>query len=171
MNWKPKKGVGKKLYVVELDNTCNFSWFIKQDNLCTSSTVIPIMKMYKDVLIITNGETNSSLFITAKRKGEKEYRTFKLKKIETIEENNGIIVMKGKNVFITNDKKNILKLISPIYKKRLMTAQKDAVAAAHGETRYKYTYCSMDYALSVTNEQPKCISDSYKRFLQKLKEL
>ncbi len=171
MNWKPKKGVGKKLYVVELNSECNFNWFIKQDNLCISSTVTPIMKMYKDVLIITNGEKNNSSFITAKRKGDKEYRAFKLKKIETIEENNGIIVMKGKNVFITNDKKAILKLISPTYKKKLMTAQQDAVAAAHGKTRYQYQYCSMDYALSVTNEQPKHISDSYKLFLQKLKEL
>jgi hypothetical protein len=171
MNWKPKKGVGKKLYVVELDDNCNFSWYMEKDNLCTSSTVTPIMKMYKDVLIITNGETNSSLFITAKRKGDKEYGTFKLKKIKTIEENNGIIVMKGKNVFITNDKKTILKLISPIYKKRLMTAQQDAVDAAHGKTRYEYAHCSKDYALSVTNEQPKRISDSYKLFLQKLKKL
>ena len=134
------------------------------------------MKMYKDVLIITNGETNISLFITAKRKNDKEYRTFKLKNIkktETIEENNGIVVMKGKNVLITNDKKTILKFISPTYKKRLTTAQQDAVDAAHGKTKakYVYTYYSMDYALSKVNEQPKCISDSYKFFLQKLKEL
>lgn len=169
MNWKPKKGVGKKLYVVELDN--HFSWYIKQDNLCTLSTAIPIMKMYKDVLIITNGQTNNSLYITAKRKGDKEYRAFKLKKIKTIEENNGIIVMEGTNVFITNDKKTILKFISPAYKKRLIIAQQEAVDAAHGKTKHSHTYYSMDYTLSKINEQPKRISDSYKLFLQKLKEL
>ena len=169
MNWKPKKGIGKKLYVVELDN--HFSWYIKEDNLCTSSTVAPIMKMYKDVLIITNGQTNNSLFITAKRKGDKEYRAFKLKKIKTIEENNGIIVMKGTNVFITNDKKTILKFISPAYKKRLIIAQQEAVDAAHGKTKHSRTHYSMDYMLSKINEQPKRISDSHKLFLQKLKEL
>lgn len=169
MNWKPKKGVGKKLYVVELDNS--FSWYIKQDNLCTSSTVTPIMKMYKDVLIITNGQTNGSLFITAKIKGDKEYRAFKLKKIKTIEENNGIIVMKGTNVLITNDKKTILKFILPTYKKKLLTAQQEAVDAAHRKTKYGYTYHSMDYLPSKVNEQPKCISDSYKLFLRKLKKL
>ena len=171
MNWKPKKGVGKKLYVVELDNC--FSWYIKQDNnLCISSTVAPIMKMYKDVLFITNGQTNNSLYITARRKGDKEYRTFKLKKIKTIEENNGIVVMKGTNVLITNDKKTILEFISPIYKKRLITAQQDIVDAVHGKSsKYGYIYSSKDYILSKINEQPKCISDSYKLFLQKLKEL
>ena len=171
MNWKPKKGVGKKLYVVELDNC--FSWYIKQDNLCTSSTIAPIMKMYKDVVIITNGQTNNSLFITAKRKDDKEYKTFKLKKIKTIEENNGIVVMKGTNVFITNDKKTILDFISPIYKKRLKTAQQDAVDVAHGKNKnkYKYHYYSTDYVLSMVNGQPKRISDSYKLFLQKLKGL
>lgn len=168
MNWKPKKGIGKKLYVVELDNA--FSWYIKEDNLCTAS-VTPIMKMYKDVLIITNGTTNNSLYITAKEKGDKEYITFRLKKIKTIEENNGIIVMKGTDVLITNDKKTILDFISPIYKKKLITAQKEAVNAAHGETKYGHVYSSMDYTLSRVSEQPKCISDSYKRFLQKLKDL
>lgn len=171
MNWKPKKGVGKKLYVVELDDNHNFCWYIKQDNLCTSSTVAPIMKMYKDVLIITNGQTNNSLFIIAKRKGDKEYRAFKLNKIKTIEENNGIIVMEGTNVLITNDKKTIFSHISPIYKKRLITAQQEAVDAAHGKTKPSHTCFSMDYTLSRINEQPKRISDSYKLFLQKLKEL
>ena len=168
MNWKPKKGVGKKLYVVELDNS--FNWYIKQDYLCTTSTAVPIMEMYKDVLIITNGRTNNSLYITAKRKSDKEYGTFKLKKIETIEENNGIIVMKGKNVLITNDKKTILKLISPTYKKRLIAAQQEALDAVHGKIKQKYDY-SMDYTLSRVNEQPKHISDSYKFFLQMLKKL
>jgi hypothetical protein len=169
MNWKPKKGVGKKLYVVELDDS--FTWCIEKDNLCTSSTVIPIMKTYKDVLIIANGQTNGSLFITAKKKGDKEYRTFKLKKIETIEENNGIIVMKGTNVLITNDKKTILDFISPIYKKKLRIAQQDAVDAAHGKLKYVYVFRSIDYILTKVNEQPKCISDSYKLFLQDLKKL
>lgn len=169
MNWKPKKGVGKKLYVVELDNC--FSWYIKQDNLCTSLTVAPIMKMYKDVLFITNGQTNDSLYITARRKGDEEYRTFKLKKIKTIEENNGIVVMKGTNVLITNDKKTILEFISSIYKKRLITAQQDLVDAVHGKSKYGYIYTSKDYVLSKAIKQPKCISDSYKLFLQKLKEL
>ena len=169
MNWKPKKGVGKKLYVIELDNT--FHWYIEQDSLCTTSTATPIMYMYKDVLIITNGHTNNSLFITAKRASDKEYRTFKLKKIKTIEENNGIIVMKGTNVFITNDKKTILEFISPKYKKRLTTAQQEAVDAAHGKVKAEHTYYSMDYTLSRVTEQPKCISDSYKLFLRKLKNL
>lgn len=164
MNWKPKKGVGKKLYVVELDNY--FSWYIKQDSLCTSSIVTPIMKMYKDVLFITNGQTNNSLFITAKIKGDKEYRAFKLKKIKTIEENNGIVVMKGTNVLITNDKKTILEFISPIYKKRLRTAQQDAVDAAHGNSKYSNFFYSKDWV-----NEPKCISDSYKLFLQRLKTL
>jgi len=168
MNWKPKKGVGKKLYVVELDNS--FSWYIKEDNLCMSSTVAPIMKMYKDVLIITNGHTDNSLFITAKRKGDKEYRTFKLKKFKTIEENNGIIVMKGTNVLITNDKKSIFNYISPIYKKRLTIAQQEAVDSAHGKIK-RSSYYTMDYILSKVNKQPKYISDSYKLFLQNLKEL
>ena len=169
MNWKPKKGVGKKLYVAELDT--NFSWYIKQDNLCTSSTAVPFMKMYKDVLIITNGQTDSSSFITAKRKGDKEYRTFKLKKIKTIEENNGIVVMKGANVLITNDKKSIFNHFSPIYKKRLTIAQQDAVAAAHGKNRYERAYFTMNYTLSKVNEQPKRIIDSYNLFLRNLKEL
>lgn len=170
MNWKPKKGVGKKLYIVELDSS--FSWYIKQDNLCTSSLVAPIMNMYKDVLIITNGQTNNSLFITAKRKNDKEYRTFKLKKIKTIEENNGIIVMKGTNVLITNDKKTILDFISPTYKKRLIAAQQEAVDAAHGKIkRDNYFYHNTDYFLSLINVQPKHISDSYKLFLQELKKL
>lgn len=169
MNWKPKKGVGKKLYVVELSS--GFSWYIQQDNLCTSSTVVPIMEMYKNVLFITNGETNSSLFITAKRKGDEEYRTFKLKKIKTIEENNGIIVMKGTNVLITNDKKTILDFISPVYKKRLRAAQQEAVDAAHGGIKRVVSYYTTDYILSKVNEQPKHISDSYKLFLQGLKKL
>ena len=170
MNWKPKKGVGKKLYVVELTN--GFSWYIKLDNLCTSSTIVPTMTMYKDVLFITNGQTSSSLYITAKREGDKEYGTFRLKKIKTIEENNGIVVMKGTNVLITNDKKSIFNYVSPIYKKRLITAQQDAVEAAHGQsTRYKRMYYSTDYVLSSVCKQPQRISDSYKLFLQKLKEL
>lgn len=165
MNWKPKKGAGKKLYVVELNSY--FNWYIRQDNLCELSTITPIMNTYKDVLIITNGQTNNTLFIIAKRKDDEEYRTFKLKKIKTIEENNGIIVMKGKDVLITNDKKTILDSISPTYKKRLAIAQQDAVDAAHGKTKNKYTY----YRLSKVSGQPKCISDSYKLFLQKLKAL
>ena len=131
------------------------------------------MYAYKDVLIITNGTTSSSFYITAKEKGDKEYRTFKLNKIKTIEENNGIIVMKGKDVLITNDKKTILEFISPIYKKRLITAQQDAVDAAHGKIKdeYNFIYTSMDYKLSKIIGQTKCISDSYKLFLQKLKGL
>ena len=169
MNWKPKKGVGKKLYVVELNDI--FNWYIKEDNLCTSSTITPIMEMYKDVLIITNGQTNNSLFITAKRKSDKEYRAFKLKKIKTIEENNGIIVMKGTNVLITNDKKTILEFISPKYKKKLREAQQEAVDAAHGKIKHEHCYYSMDYTMSKINGQPNHISDSYKLFLQNLKEL
>ncbi len=169
MNWRPKKGVGKKLYVVELGDV--FNWYIRQNYLCTSSTVVPIMEMYKDVLIITSGRTNNSLYITAKKKDDKEYRAFKVKKVETIEENNGIIVMKGRNVLITNDKKTILEFISPIYKKRLIAAQQEAVDVAHGEIKQEYDYYALGYALSKVNEQPKRIGDSYKLFLQELKEL
>ena len=74
-------------------------------------------------------------------------------------------------MLITNDKKTIFNHISPIYKKRLITAQQEAVDAAHGKTKPEHTYFSMEYTLSRINEQPKRISNSYKLFLQKLKEL
>ena len=106
MNWKPKKGVGKTLYAID---TWNYNFNSSTPySAWTSDIHYPTIVKYTDVIIITNGATKRSTFIVAKKKGDTEYKTYKLKKINSInEDKQGVVLMRGQNIVISNDKKEL----------------------------------------------------------------
>ena len=177
MNWKPKKGVGKTLYAIDISKY-NFNstspytiWAL--DSYC------PIIVKYTDVMIITNGTTKSTTFIiakkksdsvTSKKKGDTEYKAYKLKKINSInEEKQGVVLMRGQNLFISNDKKELLNIFSGLYKTKEIAARKAIEEYKAGAFNHYYT--NPNWLGQRLMEQPKYVMESYKNFVKKLKKI
>lgn len=176
MNWKPKKGVGKTLYSIDINNYDFKS--TSPYGIWTSDSHCPTIVKYTDVLIITNGVTKGSTFIVAKKKsdsvtnkkkGDTEYKTYKLKKINSInEDKQGVVLMRGQNIIISNDKKELLNIFSGLYKKKEIAARKSIDDYNAGAYSY---YSSSDWIGQRLMEQPKCVMESYKIFVKQLKKI
>lgn len=173
MNWKPKKGVGKTLYVIETFNV-NFTSTYPY-SMWSNDGYYPNMTKYNNVMIITNGNTDKSTYIVAKKNKDTEYKTYKIKKINTVDETKqGIILMKGQNVIISNDKKIILKELITKYKNKEKLAREDINNFKEGKYKGYFQPQNTSYMKYITDkfyDQPKYVMLSYKKFLQKLKEL
>lgn len=168
MNWKPKKGVGKTLYAID---TWNYNFNSSTPySAWTSDIHYPTIVKYTDVIIITNGPTKRSTFIVAKKKGDTEYKTYKLKKINSInEDKQGVVLMRGQNIIISNDKKELLNIFSGLYKTKEIAARKSIDDYNAGVFNYYYT--NLNWIGQKLMEQPKYVMASYKNFVEKLKKI
>lgn len=167
MNWKPKKRVGKTLYAIDTWNY-NFN-STSPHGVWTSDIYCPTIVKYTDVLIITNGATKGSTFIVAKKKKDTEYKTYKLKKINSInEDKQGIVLMRGQNIVISNDKKELLNILTGLYKKKEIAARKAIDEYKAGVFNY---YSNPELIGRRLMVQPKYVMESYKNFVKKLKKI
>lgn len=177
MNWKPKKGVGKTLYAIDtykydFNSTSPYS-------IWASDSYCPTIVKYTDVMIITNGATKSTTFIIAKKKGDsitnknikdKEYKTYKLKKINSInEDKQGVVLMRGQSILISNDKKELLNILTNLYKTKEIAARKAIDEYKAGA--FNHYYVNSDWIEQRLMAQPKYVMESYKNFVKKLKEI
>lgn len=176
MNWKPKKGVGKTLYAIDIRNY-NFNSTSPYD-IWTSDLYCPTIVKYTDVMIVTNGATKSTTFIIAKKKNnsitnknikDNEYKAYKLKKISSInEDKQGVVLMRGQSIIISNDKKELLNILTSLYKKKEIAARK--AIDNYNAGGYSY-YSSSDWIGQRLMTQPKYVMESYKNFVKKLKKI
>lgn len=176
MNWKPKKGVGKTLYAIDICNY-NFNSTIPYD-IWTSDLYCPTIVKYTDVMIVTNGATKSTTFIIAKKKSDSltnknikdnEYKAYKLNKINSVnEDKQGVVLMRGQNIIISNDKKELLNILTSLYKKKEIAARK--AIDDYNAGGYNY-YSSSDWIGQRLIAQPKYVMESYKNFVKKLKKI
>ena len=176
MNWKPKKGVGKTLYAIDIFNY-NFNSTSPYGEW-TSDSYCPTIVKYTNVMIITNAATNGSTFIVAKKKsdsvhgkkkGDTEYKTYKLKKINTInEDKKGVVIIRGNNIILSNDKKELLNIFSGLYKTKEIAARKAIDNYKAGMFSY---YSNPEWVGRKLIAQPKYVMESYKNFVKKLKEI
>ena len=168
MNWKPKKGVGKTLYAID---TWNYNFNSSTPySAWTSDIYYPTIVKYTDVIIITNGPTKRSTFIVAKKKGDTEYKTYKLKKINSInEDKQGVVLMRGQNIIISNDKKELLNIFSGLYKTKEIAARK--AIDDYNAGAFNYYYTNLNWIGQKLMEQPKYVMASYKNFVEKLKKI
>ena len=177
MNWKPKKGVGKTLYAIDINNY-NFN-STSPYGIWASDSYCPIIVKYTDVMIITNGATKGSTFmvakkksdsVTSKKKGDTEYKTYKLKKINTInEDKQGVVIIRGKDVILSNDKKELLNILTSLYKKKEIAARKAIDEYKTGA--FNHYYVNSDWIGQRIMTQPKYVMESYKNFVEKLKKI
>lgn len=176
MNWKPKKRVGKTLYAID---TWNYNFNSTSPyGVWSSDLYCPTIVKYTDVLIITNGVTKGSTFIVAKKKSDSitgkkkedtEYKTYKLKKINSInEDKQGIVLMRGQNIVISNDKKELLNILTGLYKKKEIAARKAIDEYKAGAFSY---YNNSELIRQRLMAQPKHVMESYKNFVKKLKKI
>lgn len=169
MNWKPKKGIGKTLYVIDLYNISFNSDSIY--SIWSNDVNYPLVTKYKQVIIITNGVTSGSTFIVAKKNKDKEYRTYKLKKISTInEEKQGVVIFKGQNILMSNSKKELIRLMATLYKQKEKLARKCIDEFNKGIYGGHY-YGTSEYFRTKVMQQPKCVMQSYKNFVEYFKKL
>lgn len=168
MNWKPKKGVGKTLYAIDI---CNYNFDSSTPyGAWASGTYYPTIVKYTDVIIITNGATKRSTFIVAKKKGDTEYKTYKLKKINSInEDKQGVVLMRGQNIIISNDKKELLNIFSGLYKAKEIAARK--AIDDYNASVFNHHYTNLNWIGQKLMEQPKYVMASYKNFVEKLKKI
>lgn len=176
MNWKPKKGVGKTLYAIDINNYDFNS--TSPYGAWTSDSYYPTIVKYTDVLIITNGATKNTTFIIAKKKSDSitnknikdnEYKTYKLKKINSInEDKQGIVLMRGQNIVISNDKKELLNILTGLYKKKEIAARKAIDDYKAGVYSYHY---NSEWIGEILIGQHKYVMESYKNFVKKLKKI
>lgn len=176
MNWKPKKGVGKTLYAIDI-------WFdfnsVNPYGVWTSDSYFPTIEKYTDVMILTNGINKRRTFIIAKNKSDSttnkkikdnEYKTYELKKIDSInEDKKGVVIIKGNKTILSNDKKEILNIVTGLYKNKEIEARKtidDYKAGAFG-----HYFHNSSWLEEKIMEQPKCVMESYKNFVEKLKKI
>ena len=168
MNWKPKKRVGKTLYAIDTWNyNFNSSTLYRA---WASDTYYPTIVKYTDVIIITNGPTKRSTFIVAKKKGDTEYKTYKLNKINSInEDKQGVVLMRGENIIISNDKKELLNIFSGLYKTKEIAARK--AIDDYNAGVFNHCYANLNWFGKRLMEQPKYVMASYKNFVEKLKKI
>jgi hypothetical protein len=124
---------------------------------------------YTNVLIITNGTSKITTFIVAKKKGDTEYKTYKLKKINSInEDKQGVVIIRGNNLILSNDKKELLNILTGLYKKKEIAARKAIDEYKAGVFNY---YSNIDWIERTLMAQPKYVMESYKNFVKKLKKI
>jgi len=176
MNWKPKKGVGKTLYAID---TWNYNFDSTSPyGIWASDSYCPPITKYSDVMIITNGATKNTTFIIAKKKNDSvttkkkrdtEYKAYKLKKINTInEDKKSVVIIRGDNIILSNDKKELLNIFSGLYKKKEIAARKAIDDYKAGEFSY---YSNSVWIEERLIAQPKYVMESYKNFVEKLKKI
>lgn len=171
MNWKPKNEVGKTLYTIDICNL-DFNGSTPYE-IWTSGSYCPKIVKYTDVMIITNGLTKSTTYILAKRTKKniknEEYKTYRLKRINSIDEDKqGVVLMRGYDIFISNDKKELLNILISLYKKKEIAARKAIDDCNAG--KYDNSY-NADWIKQKLMEQPKYVMESYKNFVKKLKKI
>lgn len=171
MNWKPKNEVSKTLYAIDICDV-NFNGSTPY-GIWMSGSYYPKIVKYTDVMIITNGVTKNTTFIIAKKTKknikDEEYKAYKLKKINSIDENKqGVVLMRGYDIFISNDKKKLLNILISLYKKKEIAARKAIDDYNAGE--YDDSY-NKDLIKQRIMEQPKYVMESYKNFVKKLKKI
>ena len=170
MNWKPKKGVGKTLYAIDLYNISFNSASIW--SVWSTDLNYPLVTKYKQVMIITNGVTNGSTFIVAKKDKSKEYRTYKIKKISTInEEKQGVVIFKGQNMLMSNSKKELITLMAALYKQKEKLTRKTLDDFNKGVYRGQYYDNNEDYFRTRLIQQPQYVMKSYKNFVDYFKKI
>ncbi len=171
MNWKPKNEVTKTLYTIDICNL-NFNGSTTYE-IWTSGSYCPTIVKYTDVMIITNGLTKSTTFIIAKRTKknikDEEYKTYRLKRINSIDEDKqGVVLMRGYDIFISNDKKKLLNILISLYKKKEIAARK--AIDDYDAGKYDDSY-NKDWIKQRLMEQPKYVMESYKNFVKNLKKI
>lgn len=171
MNWKPKNKVSKTLYAIDICDV-NFNGSTPY-GIWTSGSYCPKIVKYTDVMIITNGVTKNTTFIIAKRTKknikDEEYKAYKLKKINSIDEDKqGVVLMRGYDIFISNDKKKLLNILISLYKKKEIAAKKAIDDYNAGEYDDSYNKNLIEQRIM---EQPKYVMESYKNFVKKLKKI
>ena len=170
MNWKPKKGVGKTLYAIDLYNISFNSASIW--SIWSNDTNYPLVTKYKQVMIITNGVTSGSNFIVAKKDKDKEYRTYKLRKMSTInEEKQGVVIFKGQNILMSNSKKELITLMAALYKQKEKLARKTLDDFNKGVYCGQYYANNEDYFRTSLTQQPQHVMKSYKNFVDYFKKI
>lgn len=171
MNWKPKNEVSKTLYAIDICDV-NFNGSTPY-GIWMSGSYYPKIVKYTDVMIITNGVTKNTTFIIAKKTKknikDEEYKAYKLKKINSIDENKqGVVLMRGYDIFISNDKKKLLNILISLYKKKEIAARK--AIDDYNAGKYDDSY-NKDLIKQRLMEQPKYVMESYKNFVKKLKKI
>ena len=168
MNWKPKKRVGKTLYAID---TWNYNFNSTSPyGVWSSDSYCPTIVKYTNVMIITNGATKGIAYIVAKKKGDTEYKTYKLKKINSInEDKQGVVLMRGQNTIISNDTKELLNIFSGLYKKKEIAARK--AIDDYNAGVYNHSYTNSEWIGQRLMAQPKHVMASYKNFVEKLKKI
>lgn len=171
MNWKPKNEVSKTLYAIDICDV-NFNGSTPY-GIWMSGSYYPKIVKYTDVMIITNGVTKNTTFIIAKKTKknikDEEYKAYKLKKINSIDENKqGVVLMRGYDIFISNDKKKLLNILISLYKKKEIAARKAIDDYNAGEYDDSYNKNLIKQRIM---EQPKYVMESYKNFVKKLKKI
>ena len=170
MNWKPNKHTGKILYAIDLYNISFNSDSIW--SIWSNDVNYPLVTKYKQVMIITNGATNGSTFIVAKKDESKEYRTYKIKKISTInEEKQGVVIFKGQNILMSNSKKELITLMAALYKQKEKLARKCLDDFNKGEYKGYYYDDNENYLHTRLIQQPQYVMKSYKNFVDYFKKL
>ena len=168
MNWKPKKGIGKTLYAIDL---YNISFNDSIYSIWVNDVNYPLVTKYNQVMIITNGVTSGSTFIIAKKNKDKEYRTYKIKKISTInEEKQGIVIFKGQNILMSNSKKELITLMAALYKQKEKQARK-CIDEFNKGTYCGYYYGDSEYFRTKVMQQPQYVMKSYKNFVDYFKKI
>ena len=174
MNWKPKNEVSKTLYAIDICDV-NFNGSTPY-GIWTSGSYCPKIVKYTDVMIITNGVTKNTTFIIAKKTNsyknikDEEYKTYKLKKINSInEDKQGVVLMRGQNIIISNDKKELLNIFSGLYKTKEIAVRKAIDDYNAGAFNHHYT--NLNWFGQRLMEQPKYVMASYKNFVEKLKKI
>ena len=77
--------------------------------------------------------------------------------------------MRGQNIIISNDKKELLNIFSGLYKTKEIAARKAIDDYNAGVFNYYYT--NLNWIGQKLMEQPKYVMASYKNFVEKLKKI
>lgn len=107
--------------------------------------------------------------VTNKNIKDNEYKAYKLKKISSInEDKQGVVLMRGQSIIISNDKKELLNIFTSLYKKKEIAARK---AIDDYKAGVFNCYSSSDWIGQKLIAQPKYVMESYKNFVKKLKKI
>ena len=77
--------------------------------------------------------------------------------------------MRGQNIIISNDKKELLNIFSGLYKPKEIAARKAIDDYNAGVFNHHYT--NLNWIRQELMEQPKYVMASYKNFVEKLKKI
>ena len=77
--------------------------------------------------------------------------------------------MRGQNIVISNDKKEILNIFTALYKEKEKAARK--ALDEYNSGMYDSPYTSSKWMEQKLNDQPKYVMESYKNFVKLLKKI